>query len=143
LRLYSIVEDLDASLAATRHGCLVGARNARIYHHRFPSGRGDPYRLGVMRLLNRSYVVLKQVHDAGLAPAEAARVRLLLRQFCRFKVLTCLARLHRQSARDELRGVRAAFAGVEALMHAPREDLPRLFSEIHARIEAERAAGVS
>ena len=30
LKRYSIVEDLEASFAAMQHGCLVGARNARI-----------------------------------------------------------------------------------------------------------------
>ena len=46
---YALVEDPDASFAAMRHGALVGARNARIYHHKFPGGRGDPYWLGVVR----------------------------------------------------------------------------------------------
>jgi hypothetical protein len=88
-------------------------------------------------------VVLKQVHDGKLPSAEAARVRRLLRQFCRLKVLTCLARLHRRSVREELRGVLAAFDGVKAMMDASREDLPRVFSEIHARIDAERAGARS
>jgi glycosyltransferase involved in cell wall biosynthesis len=143
LKFYSVVEDLDASLAAMRHGCLVGARNARIYHHKFPSGRGDPYYLGVVRILNRSYVVLKQVHDSGLPAAEAERVRRLLRQFCRLKVLTCLARIHRPAVREELRGVLAAFDGVKAMMEAPREDLPRVFAELHARARARQDGGAS
>ena len=133
LTSYALNEDLDASFAAMRHGCLVGARNARIYHHRFPGGRGDPYMLGVVRVLNRSYVTLKHVHDAGLAPAEADRARRLVRQFCRLKLLSCLPRLYRRSTRDELRGVLAALDGVRAMLHAPREDLPRVYSESRPR----------
>jgi glycosyltransferase involved in cell wall biosynthesis len=143
LKLYSIVEDLDASFAAMRHGALVGARNARIYHHRFPGGRGDPYTLGMMRVLNRSYVVIKHIHDAGLAPADAERVRRLLRQFCRLKVLTLLPRIYRHSNREELRGVVAALDGVRAMLAAPREDLTRIYSEAEAQVLARQARGSS
>ena len=135
---YALNEDLDASFAAMRHGALVGARNARIYHHRFPSGRGDPYMLGLMRVLNRSYVTLKHVHDAGLAPAQAERARRLVRQFCRLKVLSCLPRLYRRGTRDELRGVRAALDGIRAMLDAPRADLPRIYAETEARALAAR-----
>jgi GT2 family glycosyltransferase len=143
LRLYGLVEDPDASFAAMRHGCLVGARNARIYHHKFPSGRGDPFRLGVVGVLNRAYVVLKHVHDAGLSPAEAARARRLVLRFGRLKALTCLPRLHRQEARDELRGVLAALGGVRTMLRTPREDLPRVFTEIHERIAARRSGAAA
>jgi len=139
LRAYALNEDLDASFAAMRHGALVGARNARIYHHRFPGGRGDPYMLGAMRVLNRSYVTLKHVHDAGLAPAEADRARRLVRQFYRLKVLSCLPRLYRRTSRDELRGVFAALDGLRAMLHAPREDLPRIYSETEARVRARQS----
>ncbi len=138
LRFFGLVEDPEASFAAMRHGALVGARNARIYHHKFPGGRGDPFWLGLVGVLNRSYVVLKHVHDAGLAPAEAERVRRVLRQFGRLKVLSCLARLHRQSGRDELRGTLAALDGVKVMLDTPRADLPRVFTEIHERIQARR-----
>lgn len=143
LKHYSIVEDLDASFAAMRHGCLVGARNARIYHHRFPSGRGDPYTLGMMRVLNRSYVVIKHIHDAGLSPAEAERVRQLLRQFCRLKVMSLLPRIFRRSNREELRGVLAALDGVRAMMEAPRGELPRIYAENEARVLARQTRAPS
>ena len=132
LTAYAIGEDIDASFAVTRHGCLVGARSARIYHHKFPSGRGDPYMLGMMKVLNDAYVTLKHVYDAGLAPAEARRVRWLVRQYyCRLMVLR---RLFRRSERDELRGVLAAAERIKAMLTAPREDLPRIYSETFARL---------
>jgi glycosyltransferase involved in cell wall biosynthesis len=143
LRLFGLVEDPEASFAAMRHGALIGARNARIYHHKFPGGRGDPFWLGLVGVLNRSYVVLKHVHDAGLSPAEAERVRRVLRQFGRLKVLGCLARIHQRRARDELRGVLAALDGVKIMLDTPREDLPRVFTEIHERIQARRAGANS
>lgn len=140
LTSYALNEDLDASFAAMQHGCLVGARNGRVYHHRFPGGRGDAYMLGAVRVLNRSYVVLKHVSDAGLAPAEAERVRHLVGQFYRLKVMTCLARLHRRAVRDELRGVLAARGAIKAMLKSPREDLPRIYSEARARIGSRQAA---
>jgi glycosyltransferase involved in cell wall biosynthesis len=138
LTAYAVNEDRDASFGAMRHGPLVGARNARIYHHKFPSGRGDPYTLGMMQLLNRSYITLKHVHDAGLTPAEAQETRRLVRQYCRFRVLTCLPSLHRRSGREHLRGTLAALDGVRAMLHARREDLPRIYTEAQARIAAGR-----
>jgi glycosyltransferase involved in cell wall biosynthesis len=143
LRFFGLVEDPEASFAAMRHGALVGARNARIYHHKFPGGRGDPFWLGLVGVLNRSYVVLKHVHDAGLAPAEAERVRRVLRRFGRLKVLSCLTRLHRGSGRDELRGTLAALDGVKVMLDTPRADLPRVFTEIHERIQARRSGAKS
>jgi glycosyltransferase involved in cell wall biosynthesis len=131
---YAAGEDWDANLAATRHGALVGARNARVYHHRFPGGRGDPYTLTRKEVLNCTYVTLKHVYDAGLGPAEAKRVRWLVRlYYCRLMVLSRLPRLHRRSSREELRGVLAAGEGVKAMLNASRDELAQTYSESFAR----------
>jgi hypothetical protein len=88
-----------------------------------------------MRTLNESYVSLKHVYDGGLAPAEAKRVRWLVRQFyCRLIVLRRLPGIHRRSRRDELRGVLAAGDGVRAMLNASREDLPRVYADAYARL---------
>jgi glycosyltransferase involved in cell wall biosynthesis len=136
LKDYALHEDLDASFAAMRQGALVGARNARVYHHRFPSARGDAYTLGLTVVMNRAYVALKHVHDAGLAPAEAARTRALVRQFCRLKLMQTLPRIYRRQDREHLQGVLAGLAGVRAMLQAPRAELPRLYSETMARARA-------
>jgi GT2 family glycosyltransferase len=137
LMAYATAEDVDASYAVTRHGCLIGARKARIYHHRFPNGRGDPYAFGVMKILNEAYVTLKHVHDARLSPAEARRIRWLVRQYyCRLTVLRRLLGLYEHTRREELKGVLAAGEGVRAMLNAPRDELPRLYSEAFARIAA-------
>jgi glycosyltransferase involved in cell wall biosynthesis len=138
LKNFALVEDLDVCFAAMRQGCLAGARNARIYHHKFPSGRGDPYYLGVVRVLNRNYVVIKHIHDAGLAPAEAARARRVVRQSAWLMVLRRLPRLHRAEDRAEVRGMLAAIRGVDILLKTPREDLSRVYSETFARILRDR-----
>ena len=133
LRAYALHEDMDASFSAMRQGALVGARNARIYHHKFPTGRGDQYTFGKMRLLNLSYVVLKNAHDADLAPAEAHELRRLVRQNCWLMMLRALPRAYRRSDREEVHGMLAALEGVRAMLNAPREDLARIYAESFAR----------
>ena len=133
LKAYALHEDLDASFSAMRQGCLVGARNAQIYHHKFPTGRGDPFTLGMMRVLNLSYVVLKHAHDADLAPAEAKELRRLFRQNCWLMLLRRLRRAYQRSDREEVRGMLAAREGVRAMLKAPRGDLARIYSESVAR----------
>jgi GT2 family glycosyltransferase len=136
LKDYALHEDLDASFAAMRLGSLVGARNARVYHHRFPSARGDAYTLGLTVVMNRAYVALKHVHDAGLAPAEAARARALIRQFCRLKLVQTLPRAYRGRDREHLQGVLAGLQGVRAMLDAPRDALPAIYAETMARARA-------
>ena len=60
---YAVDEDIEASFTAMRAGCVVAARQAQIYHHRCPGGRGDMFARGRMEVLNRAYVLLK--HATG------------------------------------------------------------------------------
>lgn len=60
---YALEEDVDASFTAMQSGLVVGALRARVYHHRFPSGRGDAFTRGRMEILNRTYVLSK--HTTG------------------------------------------------------------------------------
>ena len=138
LQAYALSEDLDASFAVMKHGILVGALNARIHHHKFPGGRGDPYTLGMMRVLNRSYVVLKHLHDAGLSKAEAYPARTLIRHFCLLSVFTCLGGLFTPNGRERLCGVLAALGGVRAMLTAPRGELSIIYHEIQGRVLANR-----
>ncbi len=133
LKDYAYCEDFDASCAIARHGALVGARRARIYHHRFPGGRGDLFKLGVMRVLNRSYVVLKNAEDSGFTSQEKAKLRQLIKSFYRLKVLLTLARFHRREERDQLRGVLSARRELDRLLAAPREELPQVYTEAMRR----------
>ena len=97
-----------------------------------------------MKVLNDVYVVLKHVHDGGLAPAESKRMRWLVRQYyCRLMVLRRLPRVYRRGSRDELRGVLAAREGVKAMLDAPREELSRVYSETFARLAPETASAPS
>lgn len=138
LENYSLSEDVDASFAAARRGLLVGARNARIYHHRFPGGRADPYTYGVIQVLNRSYVALKHVHDARLSPGQADDVRKVVQRFGHALMLMAMTSLHKSAGRERLRGVLAAQRGVRAMLNAPREELACIYKEVEADALARR-----
>lgn len=101
---YALDEDIDASFQAARHGAVVAARNAKIYHHRFPTGRGDGGRLGRMEVLNRIYVGLKHAHQPGLPAGTVTAMRRRLRGFIWLKLLTCLPKVRSEFGRDRLRG---------------------------------------
>lgn len=120
---YALDEDVEASFAAARHGLLVGALGARIYHHRFPGGRGDARALGATTILNRVYVMLKHIHDAELSPAEARRMRGLLRAFLRLKLAIDLVGARRPAGRARFAGVRAAIRASGMMFRADRTGL--------------------
>lgn len=57
---YALFEDTDASFRTLKSHLLIGARNAQIYHHKAPMRRANGRALGVMQILNRTYVIVSQ-----------------------------------------------------------------------------------
>ncbi|MBL9149514.1 MAG: glycosyltransferase family 2 protein [Phycisphaerae bacterium] len=107
LRNYSLFEDADASFAVMQGTMVVGARLARIYHDKAPGERGDPRTMGVIQLLNRSYVVCK-----NSPPGHPARRQLV--RHSRYKVWQ-----YRMGARND--AARARHLGAKATLDAVRE----------------------
>lgn len=70
---YSLFEDIDASLGAMKHGMVVGATKARVYHYRSPENRLDGYMAGVKQLLNKAYVIAKRAPDKHPARKKAPK----------------------------------------------------------------------
>jgi len=58
---YCLAEDVGASFLALRDGLLIGARNAQIYHHKFPSRRANGYFMGLVLMINNAYVLSKSM----------------------------------------------------------------------------------
>ena len=54
---YCLGEDTGASFLALREGLLIGARNAKIYHHKYPAKRANGYDMGLMQVINFAYVL--------------------------------------------------------------------------------------
>ena len=101
---YALDEDIDASFTAMRSGLVVGARRAKIYHHRYPGGRPDPYRLGRMTVLNRAHVLLK--HASGPLGSAAIMNAVWRRHliFSTLKLASCARGLIDPQRRPRLAG---------------------------------------
>lgn len=134
LRGYAIVEDTEACFAMSRFGCLVGARKAAIYHHKFPAGRGGGYMLGGKTIANRAYIIAKHIIDGKLSEREARTARRKMRIYCWFKALSGLASCGSSYKRDHLRGVVAAWRGVHVILDSPRSTLAERYRQLMVRI---------
>lgn len=123
---YSLFEDIDASLGAWRHGAVVGARRAKVFHYKSPERRDDGRRMGAVQLLNKACVVAK--HSQPGDPARAAMLR-----FGRYKTLQYRLGARDQFGRDRLAGARAALAELPALMRASPAGAVDAYHEAMAR----------
>ena len=77
---YGLFEDTDAGFNVMRTHLLVGARNAKIYHHKAANARDSGRRMGVMQILNRAYVTVKHSIPSKLPASQ-------LRRFSAYKVI--------------------------------------------------------
>ena len=105
---YALDEDVDASFSAMRAGLVVGARRAKIYHHRFPGGRGDAFQRGRMEVGNRAYVLLKHAMGPCGSPALSRLIWRRHLMFTLLKILLLLPSCFGSQGRSRMAG---AFAG--------------------------------
>lgn len=127
---YSRSEDVDACFGVARYGCFVGARHAKIYHHKFPTRRDTGYAMGVTALTSRAYVVAKHVAGCGFTPEQADTARAKLRAYARFKILGSALKAHSRFHRDQLRGAVAAWRRLDDLLDCPPAMLPDRYAEL-------------
>jgi GT2 family glycosyltransferase len=64
LRTYALVEELDASYRVSRHGLLLEAQDARLYHHKAASGRLSRFGAIAMSIVNLAACLRK--HSSNL-----------------------------------------------------------------------------
>ncbi len=114
---YALFEDVDASFSVLQQGLLIGARDAQVYHHRAPAGRGSERRRGATQVLNRAYVIAKHA-----APGSVARQR--LGRYGWYKLLQYLLRTTSGLGRERFAGALAAQRQVPKLLAAARDELP-------------------
>lgn len=134
LKGYAVVEDIDASFAMSSFGCLVGARKAAIYHHKFPARRGGGYMIGAKSIINRAYIVSKIIVDGKLSDLDARAVRRKMRIYGWLRVLSALGACGSSYGRDYLRGAIAAMRGVEVVLDSPRSKLTERYQEFMSQI---------
>jgi GT2 family glycosyltransferase len=138
LRGYSLWEDVDMSFRMARRGALIGARKGKIYHHRYPTGRPDAYRLSMLQMVNLGYLMAKHMEDSGLTSAERRRVRRQTRTYVRLRRLAAALRSLRNSqAAAERRGLAAGAVELDVLLDAPRARLGEAYLAAKARLGVE------
>ncbi|MBV5338805.1 MAG: glycosyltransferase family 2 protein [Deltaproteobacteria bacterium] len=109
---YCLFEDTDASFSTYKSGMLVGARNALIYHHKFPTKRSSGFIMGLLPVLNRAYIVAKH------APNDK-RLLVHLKIYCLYKFIQYLVGgLKSQYAKDRARGASFGLKNMERLLSA-------------------------
>lgn len=130
LRRYGWFEDIDASFGAARHGLLVTANRAPIYHHRAAEKRDRGHMMGLWAILNRTYVVMKAVHaNPDLFPDPAWEIRRLRwYSVARAAVYRLMAR--DTYGRDRARGARDGLARQARLTAAAPEELPAVYRDL-------------
>ena len=135
LRRYASGEDLDASYRASRHGVLLNAINALIFHAQDESARLSRHTRTLLGLLNLAYLYRCKGHDpARLLSTYRWRV---LRRF--------LVDVLRDAGRRRL-SLPCARADLEALIrlteigHIPAERIVEWYATLQERIIERNAA---
>jgi glycosyltransferase involved in cell wall biosynthesis len=131
---YALNEDIDASLAVAHHGLLVGARSARIYHHRFPGGRPEPYRSAAIGILNPVYVISKHLGASLLSETERRGARARLRAFMRLQLLAAVLAVFRSGGGKRLQGTLAAHREGFRLLSVPPAKLSAAYLAAEGRM---------
>jgi len=116
LSRYSLFEDIDASFGAWKHGWVVGARQARVFHFRSPETRGQGRRLGAEQLLNKAYIIGK--HSPIGHPARKG-----MRRFAQYKVCQYFIGARDLFGRERYAGAKAALALLPKLASAPTSEI--------------------
>ncbi len=124
---YALDEDVDASFSAMKSGLVVAARRSRIFHHRHPGGRGDPFSLARAQVLNRAYVLLK--HATGPVGSRSSTALFWRRQqmFMLFKLASCLPGFWTASGRARIAGVMSGFRQAQRMRKVALEARPLFF----------------
>ena len=123
---YAHCEDYDASFSAAAHGAIVGARNGRIYHHKYPGARSSAFKMGVMRILNTAYVVLKHSRADTTAPQRKDAMKHIKTFGWAFQIIY-ISRLRNPYNRNFLSGFRAGVRNVHLILNSSEHDLDNAY----------------
>ena len=126
---HALGEDIDASFAVAREGLLIGARSAEVFHHKFPSGRGNGYMQGAVGVLNRTYILCKHMADGQVTDAERRQFLKRLSTYIWLRFGAALPRGWHPEGFGRIKGILAAMAPARRLRKVPRADLARRYSQ--------------
>jgi len=116
---YATHEDQEASIHVIKSGYLVlGARDARVFHHRHPAPRAPAFNYGFFWLTNYMYVIRKHMDPS-------VRAWGLTRRYLFYKL-----NLYRLVNGSVFNGAKAAWNGAKAIMDCKVDDLPQVYIEV-------------
>lgn len=120
---YALSEDIDASLGILKKHLIVCAKNARVFHYTFPSKRADGKEMGMMQVLNRTYIVCKQ--NKPHSPAHERLLRFLI-----FRIFVYFLQSYSKDGREKFYGSLFALRYVNRLLHAETDDIHKTFCSL-------------
>lgn len=131
LQRYSLFEDRDASFAAWKHGAVVAALRAKVFHYRSPERRDGGLRLGTEQLLNMAYIVTKHT------PIDH-RSRNYLRRFGYYKCLLYLLACYSRYGRERLEGAWTAIGNLRPFLTTPPSSAAKAYFHALSHCRAPR-----
>lgn len=130
LRKYGWFEDIDASYTAMRHGLVVVANGARIYHHRTAAKRDGGYRMGLWAILNRGYVVMKHVRANPTVFPDPGRQARRLKRYCQARTMAYRLFARDSYGLDRARGAADGLRQLQALTDSPMAELKTVYGRL-------------
>lgn len=109
-------EDIDACFGVMQHWLVVGARNARVWHHKFFGARASSFELGLIVPFNAAYILCKYSH-------RGSRARRVFNRRTISNLIKYIPRLCTGSGRQQLRGHLLAMQFMKELWNTPSDCL--------------------
>ncbi|MFC1738366.1 glycosyltransferase family 2 protein [Planctomycetota bacterium] len=116
-------EDIDACFGVMQHRLLVGARNAKVCHYKFPSRRTTKFESTFIVQFNAAYTLCKYC-------TEGSKARRVFNRRSIGKVLKYIPRCCIASGREQLRGHLLAVKFMRELWNAPPDCLRQRYLEL-------------
>jgi hypothetical protein len=113
---YCLAEDVGASFLALRDGLLVGARKARIYHHRYPGFRANGYIMGLVHIINIAYVLSKSMQTIEVRTVIAFYIQSI------YKLLLYATSFRDEYARERIKGAVRGIRVAGKMFNAKNDD---------------------
>ena len=113
---WAYAEDMDACLNVAKKYLLVGARNARVHHYKYPATRVSGTKAGFIMFLNDLYVTLK--HDG----ATLNVVKYVLR-YWKKKILRYMIGAYDKYNCDVIKGFRVAWKHGQKMIRLNNDQL--------------------
>lgn len=119
---YALNEDIEASFSAWKQGAVLAAKSAKVYHHKFPSRRTNGYKMGVITILNRSYVsTLHSEGDQNILKAITKHAKFTVRKYK-------LASSKSSYLHERYLGARDAYDLVHSIISAPTNKATQIYT---------------